>query len=100
MRLNKHQIDAITTVIKNVFGQDVRLSLFGSRLNDHAKGGDIDLLVTLDHPIERPALDVARAQAKIIILLGDQKIDIVLDAPNLKRQAIHQIARQEGVALC
>lgn len=40
MKLNKHQIDAITTVIKNVFGQDARITLFGSRLNDHAKGGD------------------------------------------------------------
>ena len=63
MRLNKHQIDAITTVIKNVFGQDARITLFGSRLNDHAKGGGIDLLVTLDHPIDHPALDYALNQA-------------------------------------
>ena len=100
MRLNKDQVDAITSVIKTVFGQDAHIALFGSRLNDDAKGGDIDLLVTVGHPIERPAFDIARVQAKMIMLLGDQKIDVLLDAPNLKRQAIHQIARQEGLALC
>ncbi len=100
MRLNKLQINAITSAIKAVFGQGAGVLLFGSRLNDQAKGGDIDLLVTVDYPVERPASDIAQAQAKMIMLLGDQKIDILLDAPNLTRQTIHQIAHQEGLVLC
>jgi hypothetical protein len=48
---------------------------------------------------DRPACDVARAKAKLIMDLGECKIDLMHDAPNLSKRPIHQIARDQGIEL-
>lgn len=45
MRLNDSQIAAIRRVVAEQAGEEAQVRLFGSRLNDQAKGGDVDLLV-------------------------------------------------------
>ena len=73
--------------------------LFGSRLGDNAKGGDIDIYVKTKKDIVEPALNIARIQAKIMQKIGERKIDILLDAPNLKKQEIFRIAETTGEEL-
>lgn len=100
MRLTPREIKVIKEAVEAVFGPDAQTFLFGSRVDDTARGGDIDLLVKVGHPVEQPAWDVAGVKAKIIMKLGEeQKIDLVLDAPNLTRAPIHDIALEQGVAL-
>lgn len=96
MRLTVEQIGRIRKVIKETAGPDAQVKLFGSRLLDHRKGGDIDLLVSLPHPVENAALLASRIEARLQRALGERKIDVLLAAPNLESQPIHRIAEEEG----
>lgn len=99
MRLSPQQIDTLKRLTAETFGGDARLSLFGSRLDDTARGGDVDLLVELDAPVEHPAMQAARLAARASRALHGRKVDVLLAAPNLRELPIHQIARQQGRVL-
>ena len=43
MRLTQRQIQAIKQVAAEVFGCNAKTYLFGSRVDDSQRGGDIDL---------------------------------------------------------
>jgi len=45
MRLTPSQIETICTTARQTLGEGAKVSLFGSRLDDARKGGDVDLLV-------------------------------------------------------
>ncbi len=99
MRLAASHIDIIHSTARQLLGDDVQVTLFGSRTDDHRKGGDIDLLVEVPQAIDEPAVISARLASRISRAMGGRQVDVVLAAPNLQPQAIHQIARQTGVVL-
>jgi len=45
MRLSDDQVRCIVNATHELSGHDAQVRLFGSRLHDAVKGGDIDLLV-------------------------------------------------------
>lgn len=45
MRLQPNEKDLILQSAHEIYGDGVRIYLFGSRTNDAQRGGDIDLLV-------------------------------------------------------
>lgn len=48
MRLSPAQTHLIVQCLRQQFGADARAMLFGSKLDDTARGGDVDLLVESD----------------------------------------------------
>ena len=78
MRLSKREIEVILQVAEDIYGTDVKVYLFGSRVDDSRRGGDIDLLVRTTSE-KKGILDRVRMAARIKSLIGDQKIDIIGD---------------------
>ena len=75
------------------------MRLFGSRLDDGARGGDLDLMLELPDPVANPALLAARLSAQVSRLMHGRKVDVLLSAPNLMRLPIHDMAFKEGKLL-
>lgn len=99
MRLNAHQIQVILQLAHQVAGHQTRVRVFGSRLDDTAHGGDIDLMLELPEPVDNPALMAAQVSAQVSRAMHGRKVDVLLSAPNLMRLPIHDIAFKEGQLL-
>lgn len=78
MRLSKKEIQTILHVAKEIYGNGVEVYLFGSRVNDEKKGGDIDLLIR-HSSAPKGILARVRMLTRLKFLLGEQKIDIIGD---------------------
>jgi len=74
MRLSKAEIQAIRDVIHQ-YDPDAQIRLFGSRLNDELRGGDIDLMILSGKLTYRDKLKI-RYQLKD--KLGNRKIDLLI----------------------
>jgi predicted nucleotidyltransferase len=99
MRLTKAQRQAIVEATARTFGPQARVRLFGSRVDDSARGGDIDLYIEVDQVLPNRAAAASRLIAQLQIALGDQRIDVVLVDPDTAHQPIHETAQRQGVAL-
>ena len=99
MRLTPDQIHAIHMGVVEVAGQDARVWLFGSRVRDQERGGDVDLLLELDVAVSEPAQLAARLSAGVSRAMYGRKVDVVVKAPNLMHLPIHSIALQECIRL-
>ncbi len=101
MRLTAFQIQIICESAEKNFGRDTRVWLFGSRVNDQAKGGDIDLYL---EPQIQNLQDLITAKLQFLRdlhkKLGEQKIDVVLRRPDTTVDLpVYRIAKQTGVLL-
>lgn len=99
MRLTDDQTQAIRQLVRQIAGNQARVRVFGSRLDDTAHGGDLDLLLELAEPVDNPALMAARLSAQVSRAMDGRKVDVLLSAPNLMRLPIHDIAFKEGQLL-
>ncbi len=101
MRLTEIQIKAIQETFLLYFAKEDKIWLFGSRVDDHKKGGDIDLYIETNYDnlvvIEQKKIQFISKLKKII---GDQKIDIVINIlPLGQKLLIYDEARNTGVLL-
>ena len=99
MRLTGDQVEAIRRLAIEVDGDQVRVRVFGSRLDDAARGGDVDIMLELAEPVDNPALLAAQMSARVSRVMNGRKVDVLLSAPNLMRLPIHEVAFKEGVLL-
>lgn len=96
MRIDSDTAALIRNAAAEIFGAPVRL--FGSRLDDRARGGDIDLYVETTLAAEEAEARRLRMLARLSRSLGDRKIDLVVRTPD-GDLPIYAIARREGVVL-
>lgn len=99
IRLTEQQIKIIRHVVGNLAGNNARVTLFGSRVDETKKGGDIDLLISIPVAVQHPAELSAKISSQLIRKFQGRKVDVLLSAPNLKKMPIHSIAQQTGVVL-
>jgi predicted nucleotidyltransferase len=103
VRLTEHECRAIQNAAKQCFTPQTQVRLFGSRLDDNRRGGDIDLLVEPGTVLTPTQLVSARNEfiARLYAFLGEQRIDVIiawLGQPD--DRAVVQTARREGKLLC
>jgi predicted nucleotidyltransferase len=101
MRLTDHQIMTIRTTVADVFGEDAKVWLFGSRVDDQQRGGDIDLLIKTNYA---DVMKIARAEINLMsrlqAKLGEQKIDVLIEYPTRETYPpIFRVAKQTGIML-
>jgi len=99
MRLTTHQIEFIRQLVTQMFGRSAQVRVFGSRLDDSAKGGDLDLFLELSKAVDNPAMLAAKLSAKVSRRMNGRKVDVLISAPNLKMLPIHEVAHREGKLL-
>ncbi len=93
MRLTKAEILAIKeTVLQRDEG--AKIYLFGSRVDDAKRGGDIDLLVLSSKITFREKLEI---KLDMYDRMGEQKIDLLIEQDESK--PFTRIALEEGVLL-
>lgn len=59
MRLTSEQAHSIRLLALELAGPQGQVRLFGSRLDDTARGGDVDLLLQVPHSVENLAESAA-----------------------------------------
>ena len=95
MRLTKQEVQAIHGSFKEVFKEGT-IYLFGSRVDDGKKGGDIDLYIECEtkENLSRKKIDFLVSLKRKI---GEQKIDVVISRD--KTRLIEQEAISTGIVL-
>tara|TARA_B100000614_G_scaffold250755_1_gene261382 strand:+ start:746 stop:1033 length:288 start_codon:yes stop_codon:yes gene_type:complete len=95
MRLTRQERQVICDSIKKV-DPEARVLLFGSRVDDQARGGDIDILCLSERlgfddlwPIRREILD----------RIGWQKLDLIIENERDGLSAIARVAMETGEQL-
>ena len=95
MRLQSEEKQAITETIAK-FDNDADVYLFGSRVDDTKKGGDIDILVISDK-IDDHSLFLI--EEEIFKQIEEQKIDFVLTKSDLNNLFARMILKKGAVRL-
>jgi predicted nucleotidyltransferase len=103
MRINEQQKKAILECVAAELGADAKVFLFGSRVDDTKRGGDIDLFVEVPFQIENVVSKKLRILSKIQRRIGEQKIDLIITYPGEYSEEdlplVIKNARQDGILL-
>ena len=95
MRLSLFEVNSIIQLKNKIFGFDSEVYLFGSRINNRAKGGDIDLYIKTNNKT-----NLLDKKIKFIVNLeqtiGEQKIDVVFFKNNNR---LIEIEAKKGIKL-
>ncbi|MFM2408543.1 MAG: hypothetical protein RL358_1285 [Pseudomonadota bacterium] len=93
MRVSSSTISTLTRLSRQYFGEDAELRLFGSRVNDQARGGDIDIQVIAPNASFRDEVFFLAAVDQQL----DERVDLRVQRSDIL--LIDKIAAKNGVLL-
>jgi len=96
MRLSEREIKSIKKAFEETFGSG-KIYLFGSRVDEAERGGDIDLYIVPDQKLDNLLEKKIEFLVKLDEYIGEQKIDVVVAKD--KTRLIEQEALRNGVEL-
>ena len=101
MRLAESQRREIISILKVHYGEHSRIWLFGSRVDDHARGGDVDLYVESENA--RPSQGAVRQRHEAALALeeamGGITVDLLVRYPGENERPLQSLAKSGGVQL-
>jgi predicted nucleotidyltransferase len=95
MRITEQEKNAIIDAVINT-DPNAKVWLFGSRVDDNKRGGDIDIAI-FSEKIDKDVMQKIQVKRFICDRIGEQKIDIV--TTNSGKEAIFRLAVAEGIQL-
>jgi len=102
MRLSAAERQAVERASREALPSGTRVLLFGSRLDDERRGGDIDLLVELPESLSADDAVNRRARftARLYRLFEERRIDVVMTQQGQPDpRAVVAAARRQGIEL-
>ncbi len=98
VRLKQHEIDSLVERVKAQFGENAQVWIYGSRADDQAHGGDIDLYIETD--LEQGLVE-AKVELRVALdpVFGEQKIDLSVRCRSIPPTAFQELAKGSGVEL-
>lgn len=99
MRLTETQQKQILRTADEVFGSDVSVTLFGSRVDDTTTGGDIDLMISTSLNATTARHRKIQFLVRLKQRIGDRHIDVVLRTPDTEVRDVHRVAASQGVRI-
>lgn len=98
MRLTDEERRVIREAVAEVYGPNAIVRLFGSRVHDELRGGDVDLHVEADDVgQEQFPTRKTRLWTELQYRLGEQRVDIVETRRGCEMRPIERIAYSSGV---
>lgn len=98
MRLTEQEVAAIKIAAREAFGASAIVRLFGSRVRDEARGGDIDLHFEVD-----PGCDtddaVERFEDVLFRSIDEQRVDKIFSVRGTPRGPFEEIGYRDGLVL-
>ena len=98
MRIKEEQKQIIRNLADNIYGKNSEVWLFGSRVDDNKKGGDIDLFVETKE--NKNLKDKLKFLVELKKKIGDQKIDLIIKTPKSNNYEIVTEIKNTGIRLC
>ena len=97
IRLSEEQIKEIKRTAYEVFGKEIKIYIFGSRVILEKRGGDIDILIKTSRKIsvDEKLTFLARLELRGI----SRKVDLLIISPDVELKGIYQEALRTGVEI-
>ena len=99
MRLDDKTRNIIKSEVAMAFGDQAVVRLFGSRVDDAQRGGDIDLLIEPNQTLANRIQAECSLAARLFIKLEGRKVDVLIKDPLKPLRAIDEQAMRYGIIL-